>query len=150
MGNWYIVEILPLPTWCDIPAKLPTRTPGTEIWGGRCSVNKQLIPNYCAQPALDLPRGFTQRHMDPSIGTMATVENEIFFFYFFSKGGGGDSLLPTQFLLESYKDTEALAILSEIKGGLIKVIHLSRGCRLYHVSGLIIFSLWFSRGWPFV
>lgn len=31
MGNWYMVEMLPLPTWCDIPAAFPTRTPGTEI-----------------------------------------------------------------------------------------------------------------------
>lgn len=31
MGNWYMMEMLPLPTWCDIPAAFPTRTPGTEI-----------------------------------------------------------------------------------------------------------------------
>lgn len=31
MGNWYMVEMLPLPIWCDIPTAFPTRTPGTEI-----------------------------------------------------------------------------------------------------------------------
>lgn len=52
MGNWYTVEMLPLPAWCDIPVAFSTRTPGTEIWGCQCCVSKHLLPIYCAQLAV--------------------------------------------------------------------------------------------------
>lgn len=52
MGNWYMMDILPLPIWCDIPVAFSTHTPRTEIWECQCCVNKHLLLNCRAQLAL--------------------------------------------------------------------------------------------------
>ena len=105
LGNWYLVEILPLPAWCNIPVAFSTRTPGTEIWGCQRCVNKHLLPNYCAQLAVISSGGVHPAPIQPSLRTMVLKGN-----YANWRRGENKTLVLSRFSLYSYKNKIARSV----------------------------------------